>query len=524
MQRLKTFNDNYKKFSGLMNNVLKKNSSYLTPAILVAIVFVGTFLRFNNIEEKVNFHEELGQSFLEIKNIIKEKRFPFLNFSALQSTYSAGPLYYWIMAPVLLLFKYDPLAGAYFFAFIGAITIIINYEVIEKVFDKNTALLSSLFISISPAWLELAKEAKVYSLVVPLFYPLLFFVFQSMRQVRKPSKNNISWKPFFLSGLFLGLMLNFNLLAISLLLPISVLLILNRKKISSKSVFSFIFGMIIPNFLHFTRVIQNLFSLAYNLFTHFTFRVDGFANLYPINDVPTSSIKERLISFYKFFSSGTIPLQGILTLIPFLVIVIYIVFKIRSEIKKSKTNYMSWIISISMIVGVLVMFLLYGGKPVRYYVVILPFPIIFISSFLSTLIEKKRIRIAAILALLLVALNFKDSSFKTMFKSININQTSQSVTYETQLMLARKVIKLAENKEFELRKAGTSGYHEGSESHNFKYLLWWMGNEPVKESTLVYTIYEKNDRVPNYFRGKMYWIGTSAVWEREKPKESYAIP
>src|SRR3990172_7049818 len=97
---------------------------------LVAILSTSILLRFYRIPENLVFHGELGANYLAIKNFILSGQIPFLGPPTSHPWLSFGPLYYWIFAPVLAFFKYNPLAGGYFFATVGVLIAIFNYFVL----------------------------------------------------------------------------------------------------------------------------------------------------------------------------------------------------------------------------------------------------------------------------------------------------------------------------------------------------------------------------------------------------------
>src|SRR3989344_8963697 len=96
-----------------------KNNKYL----LILILFIAAFLRFNRLRENLIFHGELGVDYLAIRDIIEGKRTALLGPRTSHEWLYLAPLFYWLLAVLLPLFNYHPIAGAYFFAAIGVLSV-----------------------------------------------------------------------------------------------------------------------------------------------------------------------------------------------------------------------------------------------------------------------------------------------------------------------------------------------------------------------------------------------------------------
>src|SRR3990170_7826448 len=146
-----------------------RNSGW--DALLVFAVVLGTFLRLYRLEENLVFHGELGHNYLAIKDFIIERTVPLLGPPTSHPWLAFGPLYYWIMAPIMVLARFDPRAGSLVMAFLSSAALVLAYGVLRRLFNKRIATLSTFLMAISPAWISLAREARFYSLVPLLFFP-----------------------------------------------------------------------------------------------------------------------------------------------------------------------------------------------------------------------------------------------------------------------------------------------------------------------------------------------------------------
>ncbi len=94
-----------------------------------------------------------------------------------------------------------------------------------------------------------------------------------------------------------------------------------------------------------------------------------------------------------------------------------------------------------------------------------------------------------------VNLNFYFSD-RWFFRTSKGSLTEAGVPYETQLMISDFIIKDTNNNPYQLNRVGLDDNFEGDYAQNYQYLLWLKGNEPAKNSNLIYTIDEGEDNEP----------------------------
>jgi len=269
------------------------------------ILALAVLLRFYRIPQNLVFHYELGANYLAIKNFIEAGRLPLLGPPTSHPWLSFGPLYYWIFAPILAFFKFNPTGGAYFFALAGVVAVYLNYLVVEKLFNRKTAVISSFILAISPAWISLAREARFFSLSAVFLYPFLLFFVKAIE-----GKISLLW-----AGFFLGVMLNFHLSPIILIFPAAILIFSNRKKLSQNSIPKGILGFVIPNLPFLLADAQGGFGMLANLLLWIPYRIAGFVGLYPKNTISSGVLTGNLGSLYEFITRAFVPERGLLVLL-----------------------------------------------------------------------------------------------------------------------------------------------------------------------------------------------------------------
>jgi hypothetical protein len=380
----------FKKHFGILNAILVEFFANFSKwdAILVLILFWGTILRFYRIQENLVFDGELGDNYLATKNLILSNRIPLTSPLTPHPWVSFDSLFYLIFAPILFFSNFNPVLGEYFFAIIGVVLILVNYIVIKKIFDSETACLSSYLIALSPAFLELAKESSFFSLTIITFYLFLYFL---VKLTEDP-------KYLFWASLFLGISLNFNPTQL-FFVPLMVLIPLKfRKKIKGNDFIKISIGLLIPNIPFLLYNLKNRFEMVTKLATWIPYRVIVKAN--------ANILSKNLLAVYNFIQKTFLPSSGrvaIIFVVSFLIFLIYLTKKyIFSK------NIAFYALLVWFYLGILAIFI-QGYLSSHYY-----FPSLYSVPVIITSYMLKKISSSKIGSLILFI-------FLSVFTIININ-------------------------------------------------------------------------------------------------------
>lgn len=448
---------------------------------LAIILLVGAFLRFYKIEEHVVFHGELGSNYIAIKNFLLTAEIPLVGPPTSHPWLYFGPLYYWIISPFFAIFDFNPVVGSYFFAFIGTLTIFINYIFAEKIFNKKVALVSSLIVAISPIYLEYARESRFFSIVLILFYPFYYFFLKVVSEK----------KSFFWFGFFYGLFFSFHY---SPLIYFPVILISFWKiknSLKLKNIANVVVGFVLPNVTIFLSDLTGKTSVIPSLIVWIPYRLLGFLNIIPKNNWTRDVTKINLESINVFFNSIFFSKSLIYPLgVLMIVLVIVLVYKTLRIIPESiKLLYMI------LFFGLLTLFI-HGDFPQHYFLPLIPVCILLFSIAASISFERHRY-FAFFFFFSYVFVNliiFFENGWYYSKNKYNI----ESVNYDTQYEVSKKIVNDSNGKPFSLKRVGKGDEFEENFAQNYMYLMWYLGNEPVKNSKLTYTIFE-NVKVENPF-------------------------
>ena len=457
---------------------------------LIIILIFAVILRFYKMEENMLFTGEVGHNYLAVKNLIAEKEIPLLGPPTSHPWLYFGPLFYWLIAPVLIIGDWNPVNVSYFFAGLFTFGIILNFKIVEKIFNTRTALISSVFIAISPTWLQMTRGSRFFSLSTLAFYPFFYFFYRSVTAGKL--------KDFFWTGIFYGVMLNFHLSGLILIPPVALYVYLRRNKINIKRIVYGAAGFAIANLPFIVYNAQNKFEMLTKLVLWVPYRLAGFVGLYPKNTADSEIVSSNIQSLYKFISgmfAGEVALTGAIVFILF-GFGMYHLFN-RNYIRK---NVGVQTLIVILVLGYLAIFF-HGDPPRHYYMPLYPVLIVLVAYFIDKTIEAKRLFGYLIVGIIIAAGTISIHEDSWLDNSSGLIE-SRLVTYDEQVKISEAIVNDAEGKTFTLRRVGGGDEFEGDFAQNYQYLMWRMGNEPVSVGLSVvgedlgevaYTIYEYPD-------------------------------
>jgi 4-amino-4-deoxy-L-arabinose transferase-like glycosyltransferase len=448
------------------------------------IFLLGIFLRFYKLKENFYFDGEIGDNLLDVKNAYLHRIIPLLGPPTSHPWLSFGPLFYWIFEPIFILSHFSPFSYGYFGAFIGSLTILVNYYFFSRICNKKIALILSFCMSISPLFLEFSRASRFFSFVL-LFVPI--FIFTAVTATNEK-------KHLFLLGILFGLMLNFHYTPF-ILFPFLVSIFFFKKiRIFLKDTFAFIGGVFIPLIPFIFYDALHKFYMLSNLFLWIPYRILGFFGLYHKNTLSQIVLKENVFSFSQFFSSVFANLPPFTGVIIFLLLTGFSVYFFCS-VKKNRTSSTFFYLLLWGGWGIVAIFI-HGAPPPHYFVPILMFPLVICSYLLGKIwdtAKNGKILVCCVLGLLLwVNLSF-------FFSSSWINQYQKNpFSYEKRLKAAAFIIKNAQGRKYALKRVGYNDQFPHNYAQNYIYLLWYLGNEPVHSAQITYIIYEDKKYFPTH--------------------------
>jgi len=166
--------------------------------ILILIVLLGAFLRLYRIRELGTFR---GDQAIELSGAadILEGKFRLIGIKTSISEIHNGAVMYYMLAPFLFIFNYDPVAGSTLQTILSLSSIILIYMISRLYLSEKKALLASFFLSASSLLVHYSRQTLLAQ------YPLFFCGLAIYLFLRIVKKFQISY------CLFLGFLMGFML-------------------------------------------------------------------------------------------------------------------------------------------------------------------------------------------------------------------------------------------------------------------------------------------------------------------------
>lgn len=178
---------------------------------ILVILFAG-FLRFYNLSDVVTFLGDQGRDAIILKRIITFEHFPAIGPPSSLGQIYLGPFYYYLIAPFLLLFRFNPVGPALGVALISIIGIIISYFIVKQETNFKTALVFLIFSAFSAINIQFSRFSWNPNLLPIFSFFTLYFFYKLLTDKNK----------FYAlaSGAFLSFSIQLHHLALLLFIPI----------------------------------------------------------------------------------------------------------------------------------------------------------------------------------------------------------------------------------------------------------------------------------------------------------------
>ncbi len=483
----------FKKHFGLLQAffaeaILRINKYNAGLAIIIAI---GACLRIYNIKNLMIFIGDQGWFYLSARDMILSGNIPLVGITASHTWLHQGPLWTYLLALGLLLFHFNPLAGAYITIFFDLLSVWLIFIVGKSLFSSKVAILTALLYATSPL-LIIDSRMPYHTSLIPFFTILYLYA------LYKWIKGNLKYFPviIFLLGILYNLELATSVLWFLLLLILGFGFWKKKKftyEIGSTRVILFsIAGFIIsmlPILLYdsthgFPQTIKFTAWFIYYGLTFF-----GFPRIHPlIQPVSYSSFFTFALTSYQyliFLSNSLIAL--------FIFISSFAIFLGKLYLQLKNKTYHTGMILIGVTTILLFIILLINRTPSGAYLPMIFPGIIFITAVaIDMLFQRKQLFIPIVLCLLLISFL---NCYTLLNKNYLMDNNGYGLTLAEREQAAKEIVREASGKEYNLIGAG-KGSEFASFTMNYEYLTWWLGNGPnAKPSNMHFIISENASRI-----------------------------
>ena len=456
----------FRKHYGMFWSLLVEFFTRLSRShLIIFLIFcLSLTLRFFKIGTYLNFIGDYGWYYLSARDFLTNGNIPLVGISSSVPVFKQGAVFTWFLSLVLVIGKFNPLAGAIFTTLLGVINVLLVYIVIKNLYSGRIAIISSIITASSPLIVVNDRVPFVTSLIFPTS---LIFVWMVGKIYRKENY-------YVLLGFLFSFLYQIELVGSVLIAVFFISLIWNRFMLKKKYLALLITGFLI-GLIPF--IVWDIKSGVY--LQTFGFFIWTLTKIYEglLKQINFSIIP----AFSDYLSRFIFPFSKSFSLAFFLMSFFY--FLVSLIKKSSKVKFFErFIISYFLIFPLA--FSLRGTISDAYIPFLFSPLILMIPIFLERIIRKNP-KFGWIFTAFLVGLNtiylFKMNFFFYKYPK-----------FSERLETSEKIIKDADGKNYELTYVGPNDMFEAGDNH-WRYLLWWKGNEPKERSNLEYIIYEFED-------------------------------
>ncbi len=127
--------------------------------LIILLTIIGAVLRLYRIEASLQFLGDQGRDVIVLRNLWVKHDLPFIGPVTSVGSFFLGPLYYYLMAPFLLLANYNPVGPAIATAFIGIITIPVLYLITRSMLSASAAAITCFLYALAAIPIEQTRSA-----------------------------------------------------------------------------------------------------------------------------------------------------------------------------------------------------------------------------------------------------------------------------------------------------------------------------------------------------------------------------
>lgn len=400
--------------------------------VLLLILALAAFLRLFRIDEYMTFLADEGRDVLIVRKLLVDGDLIFVGPGTSIGTMYLGPLYYYMMAPALLLANFSPVGPAVMIALLGVLTVFFLWYVARTWFGKVPAFIVSFLYATSPTVIIFSRSSWNPN-IMPFFALLSIF---SIWKVYKEQK--FTWLiflgvsfAFVLQSHYLGLLLLPILLVYWILANIKVR---NLDKVKRKNfLISSLFGLGFFTLLMLPLVLFDLKHDLRNFRAMISFATGSNEN-YSFTLLDTAKKTPVLINFVftRVFAAKNLPLGTVSSLI---------VMGSAIFIYLKRKNTEVFLLFLWIFVGASGLALLRQEVYEHYAGFLFPVPFLLTAAVYKIILKNKLLAIFGIFGAIVVSIfNFYESPFK--FEPNRLLLTSR--------LVAEKILEESGGREFHL--------------------------------------------------------------------------
>lgn len=185
--------------------------------LIAGIIALAAFLRLYRIEEYMTFLGDEGRDALVVYGILHGD-LTLLGPRSSAADFYYGPIYYYLIAPFLWFFNYNPVGPAVFVALIGVATVFLLYKVGKDFFGTTAGLVAAFLYAVSPLIIAYSRSSWNPNPLPFISLSCLYFLYKGVSAKRTMF--------FIFAGILLGIAMQLQYLATFLVLIVTAYILL----------------------------------------------------------------------------------------------------------------------------------------------------------------------------------------------------------------------------------------------------------------------------------------------------------
>jgi hypothetical protein len=208
--------------------------------IFILLLIVSASFRLIDVGQGYSLYGDQGADLLAAHNWIKTGTPPLVGINTSIGTFHMGPLYYYLITPLIWIFNGDPFAPVVLFLIFGIGIVLVSFIYLSKRVDTKTAFIISFLLAISPHAISASRGAYSPYLEISFSILMLFVLHEFLK-----TKNlkYIFWTYFIIGS---GLQMHYTFLANAISVSLIVFFFSKKTLTSYKFYLSASSGFLLP--------------------------------------------------------------------------------------------------------------------------------------------------------------------------------------------------------------------------------------------------------------------------------------
>ncbi len=474
-----------------------------TGLSLFFILCVSLFLNLYKITSLLMFFGDFGRDLLAARDMIVTGKIPLLGIPSSVIWLHQGPLSIYFIGLSLLIGRFNPIAPAVFYAFLGACSTFLVYRLGKALFGSRAGLLSAAFYATSPL---IVMNARLPYHTAPIpFFTLLFFL--TLWNVIKGNYRLI-FTLFFLFGLLLELELSNALIAIIL----GIIWVFYRLPVTKRIILQALGGFVLGILPFILYDVTHHFIQTGGLFLWIINRIRLFLGLTISGNATTHEAGSAVTTIWSEIVRIIFPAVDIVV-VAIIALGAIAVLQMRKELLyRAKPNGL--IMSLVWLLVPITGYIVHAKPGTAYFPFLYPVIALFIGYTFFT--YAKRFLLVLFVFFFIIFFNASYLVSNNYFLATQQSKTvpalygySYGISIGVQKEVAQFIAQDAKGNQLAIKGGGFLRQY-ATDVDNYKYLVWWYGAHLNDNAPVQYVIYQNKKEIPKHtqvvYNSTFVWV------------------